>query len=413
MLAIETIAALEFFAIVWLLYSLVQVRRENHSLTERHRHLLSNEEKFSTLFAQDLFSLTITTIAGHHYLDVNAGYEKMTGYSRKEVVGRPVGEVSLWVNDDARSRFLEDLTRNGSLSHTEFQFRRKDGELRSAEAWAELVTIGDEPCILGLAVDVTERGRAQRAFQEHEGLLANATSDAQMAQVELGSRMIRAQEEERARLARELHDDINQRLALLANGIERLAPEIGDHEDSREREQLRALSRLTNEIVSDIQNLSHQLHPAKLRFLGLAAATRALCKEFSRQHADIALEYIATDLPRDLDEDISLNIFRTVQECLRNIAKHSNAHCVTVALSCTAPYVSVDVSDDGVGFDPERSVGKGLGLTSIQERLHHIGGLVKISSALGSRTHIHATVPIRLKPKMQNTKLQGAEDAHP
>lgn len=241
-----------------------------------------------------------------------------------------------------------------------------------------------------------------KILRTKEETFAHLLAEAQTAQLELGSRMIRAQEEERARLARELHDDINQRLALLANGIERLEMETEQREEFQEQEQLRSLSRLTNEIVTDIQNLSHQLHPAKLRFLGLSAAVRALCNEFSRQHSDIKLEFSAIDIPTDLDEEISLNIFRTIQECLRNIAKHSHAHLVTVALNCNAAYLTVDVSDDGVGFDPVHSAGKGLGLTSIHERLHQIGGTVTISSAVGAPTHIHTGVPVRLKSKMPN-----------
>lgn len=236
----------------------------------------------------------------------------------------------------------------------------------------------------------------------NEETFAKLLAEARTAQLDLGGRMISAQEEERARLARELHDDINQRLAILANGIERLEIEMEQHDAFHQQEQIRSLSKLINEIVSDIQHLSHQLHPAKLRFLGLAAGVRALCNEFSKQHAEIKLEFSATNIPTDLDDEISLNIFRTVQECLRNIAKHSNAHLATVALNCDAGYLTVDVSDDGVGFDPLQSIGRGLGLTSIHERLHQIGGTVTISSAIGARTHIHTGVPVRLKSKVQD-----------
>lgn len=396
MLAFATIAILELLALAWLIYCLVKTRRRNRSLLLHERRLLDSEEILAKLSTQDRFAWAITAVPDRTYVDVSAGFERMTGYARQEVLGRTVFEIPLWMNRD-RSEVPQDESTNGFAAYIELQYRHKNGEVRFAEVWEQPLTIADQPSVLTLAIDVTARTRAIKTLQEKEQTLLHAIEEAHATQGEFGSRMIRAQEEERTRLARELHDDINQRLALLANGIERLDLAIGSQETSTEHKQLRALSQLTNEIVSDIQTISHQLHPAKLQFLGLSAAVRGLCNEFSRQYSDITIAFDVVDLPRDLDDDLSLNLFRALQECLRNIAKHSHAHSAKIALFSEAAHLILDISDDGAGFAADSSIGKGLGLISIQERLRQVEGTVTISSAPGSGTHIRATAPLRLK----------------
>jgi len=395
-LAFATIAILELLALAWLIYCLVQTRRRNRSLLLHERRFLNSEEVLAKLSAQDRFAWVITTVADRTYVDVAAGFESMTGYARQEVLGRTIVEIPLWMNCE-QSEVSQDESTDGLSPYIELQYRQKNGEIRFAEVWKQALTIADQPCVLTLAIDVTARTRAIQTLQEREQTQLHAIEEAHTTQGEFGRRMIRAQEEERTRLARELHDDINQRLALLANGIERLDLAIGSQETSTEHKQLRALSQLTNEIVSDIQALSHQLHPAKLQLLGLSAAVRGLCNEFSRQYSDILFAYDVVNLPRDLDDDLSLNLFRTLQECLRNIAKHSHAHSARIALFPETAHLILDISDDGVGFATDSSIGKGLGLISIQERLRQVEGTVTISSVPGSGTHIRAMAPLRLK----------------
>ncbi len=191
---------------------------------------------------------------------------------------------------------------------------------------------------------------------------------------ELGGRLIRAQEAERERIARELHDNINQRLALLANGLQELEQAASGNRDPLQRKQLLELWQVTNEVATDIQHMSHQLHPSKLHYLGLAAAVRDLCREFSRQHK-FEIECLVPDLPRDLEETVSLSLFRTVQESLHNVVKHSQARHVKVELNREASVIELRVSDDGIGFNPEQArVNHGLGLVSMRERLRSVGG---------------------------------------
>jgi signal transduction histidine kinase len=262
----------------------------------------------------------------------------------------------------------------------EYRLRRHDGEYR----WVQDVGVprfnsdGSYAGFVGCCMDITDMKQARATV------------------IEFGGRLIKAGEEERARIARELHDDINQRLALLANGLQEVEQAAADQDDQL-KQPLRVLGQLTSEIATDIQRMSHHLHPSKLHYLGLGAAVRELCLEFSRQHK-IEVECIVNRLPLDLDETTSLNLFRTVQESLHNVAKHSHAHHVKVEVSCDSDLVRLRVSDDGVGFASERAPNlAGLGLVSMQERLRSLGGELSIWSKPSLGTLVEGTVPVKFK----------------
>ncbi|MGB6675326.1 MAG: sensor histidine kinase, partial [Terriglobales bacterium] len=230
---------------------------------------------------------------------------------------------------------------------------------------------------------------------------------------DLSSRLIRAQEEERERLARELHDDINQRLALLANRIQESDQAVSAHTNSLQKNELREIWRLTNEIATDVQHISHQLHPSKLHYLGLAATVRDLCKEVAQQHK-LEVECTVKDLPVDLDDNISLNLFRTVQESLHNVVKHSRAHHVKVGLTSQASVIELRVSDDGVGFNPEQVSGNhGLGLVSMRERMRSVGGEFSIWSRPFLGTQVEGRVPVANNAAKKNKVDDPASDRKP
>jgi PAS domain S-box-containing protein len=229
--------------------------------------------------------------------------------------------------------------------------------------------------IVGMVTDITERKRAEEA-------LANVSR-----------RLIEAQEQERFRIARELHDDIGQRLALLAVELEELHqnPPILPGIRSRMGE----LHKQASEIATDIQTLSHELHSSKLEYLGIAAAMRGFCKQFSEQQ-DVEIDFRSHDLPGSLPQDISLCLFRVLQEALHNSAKHSGVRHVEVRLWGTSDEIDLTVRDSGAGFDSEAAKeSRGLGLTSMAERLKLLRGTLSIQSQPKRGTTIHARVPLR------------------
>jgi PAS domain S-box-containing protein len=284
------------------------------------------------------------------------------------------------VHAEDRRKCLDTYTRyfdRQEQFRMEYRLRRHDGEYR----W-----------VLDIGVP---RFNSDDSFAGYVGCCMDISDlkEARATVLEFSGRLIRAAEEERARIARELHDDINQRLALLANALQEAEHAASANKSSLQKQRLQELLRLTNEIATDIQQMSHQLHPSKLHYLGLAATVRDLCKEIAEQYK-IDVECVVKDLPADLEENVALNLFRTVQESLRNVVKHSHARHVKVALICQANVVQLRVSDDGVGFDPrDAQVTHGLGLISMRERLRSVGGEFSIWSRPSLGTQVEGSVP--------------------
>jgi signal transduction histidine kinase len=204
----------------------------------------------------------------------------------------------------------------------------------------------------------------------------------------LGSRLLHAQETERAHIARELHDDISQQLAILSNDLQRLrsadAPGVPDL-------TARSLANV-DAVARSVRDLSRRLYPATLRLIGLTAALRGLQLELSREGVDIDLK--CENVPSSLPPDVTLCVYRVVQEALQNVRKHARARHVSVRLTRGQARLALTIEDDGDGFDVDAALGTGLGLISMHERLEALGGHLAIHSGPGSGTRIEVTVPV-------------------
>ena len=204
----------------------------------------------------------------------------------------------------------------------------------------------------------------------------------------LGGRLIAAQEVERARIARELHDDLSQKVALLAIDINQLALSGGPGV----RGAANVMTERVAEIATDLHNLSHELHPAKLRILGLVQATRFLCRDLAARHGlDIA--FVHDRVPSKVPPDPALCLFRIAQEALQNVVKHSGARNVAVTLTGSTESMELEIYDSGVGFDASQ-LGSGIGLLSMQERANFLDGHMTIRSNPGAGTRITVRVPV-------------------
>jgi signal transduction histidine kinase len=207
---------------------------------------------------------------------------------------------------------------------------------------------------------------------------------------QLGRKLLGAQETERAFVARELHDDINQQLALLSIDLDLIHPNRRRPNDA---ERLNRAIVRAHRISTSVHQLSRRLHPAHLQLIGLVPAIENLQREFSRAHQVLAFSH--QDVPTGIEPEIALSVFRVAQEGLNNAAKHSGAAHVWVDLTGDLATLTLTITDDGAGFDVERMSSEGLGLTSMKERLESVGGSLEIRSTPGSGTCVTATVPIR------------------
>jgi signal transduction histidine kinase len=207
---------------------------------------------------------------------------------------------------------------------------------------------------------------------------------------DLAGKLITAQEEERRRIARDLHDDVAQRIALLSNKLQILHGSLPA--GTAAAEELSDLQKELGQAAENLRLISHQLHSSKL-ILGLPRALAGYCREFSHQRG-IKVEFTQEGSMSPLPDPVSLVMFRVLQEALHNVARHSGASQVEVSLTIEGDEIRLRVKDRGKGFDPVQ-LSDGLGLVSMRERLRLVGGKIKISSAPGLGTEIEAAVAVR------------------
>jgi PAS domain S-box-containing protein len=297
----------------------------------------------------------------------NQGARQLYGYAADEVIGKP---VSLLIPPDVSDDFpqiMQKIRRGESIIHYETVRKTKDGE--RVDVCVSVSPIRDEEGkIVGAAAiarDISERKRQSR-------------------------NLIEVQERERARIARELHDDITQRLALFAVEMEQLKDLPGNEIPIR----LEKMRTTVMEMLSDVQALSHELHSAHLEYLGIVPAMKSFCQEFGKRQK-VEVEFESLNVPPSVPADISLCLFRVLQETLHDAAKHSGANRFSVQMRGTSDEIQLTVSDPGAGFDPEAAVkSRGLGLTSMKERLHLVKGEISIDSRPERGTTIDARVPL-------------------
>ena len=254
----------------------------------------------------------------------------------------------------------------------EYRARRNDGEYR----WILDTGVprfnpgGSFAGYIGSCLDITDRKLAEEALAS------------------VGHRLIEAHEEERRWIARELHDDIVQRVALPAAKLEECNQQGVD-------DRIRQACQVLSDLAKDIQALSHRLHSSMLEYLGLVAAAKSFCRELSEQR-NVRIEFKHSDIPSAVPKDISLCLFRVLQEALQNAVRHSGGQDFAVEVHNTEDGIRLIVSDSGIGFDWRHAINhRGLGLISMRERLHLVNGELAIQSEPGRGTTVLARVPHR------------------
>jgi PAS domain S-box-containing protein len=342
---------------------------------EVDRELRQAQDNFAAVFHASPAILCVIQLNGLRYREINKAYEQLTGYSRSEVLGRTSLNLGLWNNACHRKRMIQKLLSKGRLNRHQVVFQTKKGRPLTTFLSAEIIEFGGERCALVIAEDITVRRRAEEA------------------RVNLAQRLINAQEAECTRIAREIHDNIGQSLAMFSMELEKTRLTLADlRVDSNAR--LIHLGDKLKDFGRVVGNLSHQLHSSQLELLGFVVAVKGLCREFAEQYL-IPAQCNCSGVLNNFSANVALCLFRVIQEALHNIAKHSHAKKVDVEVIGTRNKIHLKISDDGVGFAPNaQNTRSGLGLISMRERLHLIGGRFVIVSKPGCGMQIEATVPL-------------------
>jgi PAS domain S-box-containing protein len=329
-----------------------------------------------------------------------AGTDRLCTYFNQpwlEFTGRPL-EAELgngWaegVHGEDLKGCLDSYTRAFDFREPfrmQYRMRRNDGEYR----WLLDIGVprfnqdGTFAGYIGSCLDITDRKHAEEALSG------------------ISRRLIDAQEQERTRIARELHDDINQRIAMLGIKLDVFQQSFPNRGGEFQR-RLNELRHLAAEIGTEVQGISHRLHSSKLEYLGLVAACKSFCREVADVHK-MNVSFTADNVPPALSHEVSLCLFRVLQESLNNAIKHSAAQRFEAQLRGTSTEIELTVRDHGIGFDADEAIiSRGLGLISMRERVSVVNGMMSIASKPMRGTEIIVRVPV--VEKTESKTISGA-----
>jgi PAS domain S-box-containing protein len=331
-------------------------------------------------------------VSGHLYLDPL--FKRILGYRDHEISNHFDAWAALTpVEDGALAAARECCEGRRDHYDVEHRMRHRDGTLRWFLTHGTAVKRPDGTVsrVVGTAMDITERVQAREAIRASEARLRASHEEIQ----HLAGRLIAAQEEERTRIARDLHDDVSQQLAGLSIGLSGLRRQIASKPlDPAVSSALSSLQERAIMLGESIRTLSHDLHPGVLEHAGLVAALSSHCAALEKEHAirlDLQVAYDMGTIP----SPPALCLYRVAQEALRNVISHARATSVDVELVRTRAGAELTISDNGVGFNAaeQRLNRAGLGLISIHERVRLAGGTVSITSSPGQGTTVKVSVP--------------------
>jgi PAS domain S-box-containing protein len=372
------VAAVAMIVVQLLLVSVLLMHRSRRRQAEVALH---HSEARNAALLNALPDLMFVIRGDGVYLDYHARDQRMLFVPPEQFIGRHISEVMPPALAAMFTRELAAARAAAEPRMIEYALPL-NGEERHFES--RLVACDDDT-VVSIVRDITARKRTETALQDREIELRSTVERNR----HLAGRLIAAQEGERHRIARELHDDLSQKLAMLSIDLTQLGSAAAARDGDLAVRVQRISDRIT-EISSDVHHLSHRLHPARLQALGLIPALAALCRDTSRQHRTL-VDFKYDDLRERIDPDLALCLYRVTQEALHNVVRHSGADHATVRLHHRGEQVSLLVADDGAGFALRDREGMGLGLVSMRERVMFLGGTLAIETAPGRGTQVSVT----------------------
>lgn len=353
------------------------------------RALEAARARYENLYqdAPDMFaSVTVDT---ERVVQCNATLLRATGFRRHEVIGRPLQDLHDAGCAADLAQALDKVRVDGRARDVELRLRRHDGNLLDVSLSMALVRDEQKNYYYrSIWRDVTDRKRAEDALRRKQAELERSQAELQA----LAGRLLTAQDDERRRISRELHDDVNQRLAILTLDVESLQARV-PRAPGATAKRLGVIRDRLVELSDDVHGLAYDLHPSVLDHLGLRAALKSYVADLQR-HESIRIDLHVGDNLERLPPDVAACLYRVAQAALRNVVKHAQANRVAVELEPVDGGVRLSVSDDGVGFAVPARSSEGLGIVGMQERVRLVGGRFSLKSQVGEGSRVTVWVPL-------------------
>jgi PAS domain S-box-containing protein len=364
---------------------------------------MSDYQRFSKAFRETPFVLTLTSAENDRYIEVNDAFERVTGWSRNEIIGRTPFDLKIWVDPGQGLDFAKRLLAGDTIRNLEVRLRTKNGQIRTMLVSAVLIEITGETSALSLMADITDLRLAEEAKRVAEQRIeqANRLAEQRIEQARqlsehlsmVARTLIQTHDDERAAIGRELHVHID-RLAVVSTVLHRIRQNPPGSVAEGSQEIAEAIRQI-EDLLSDIKTLARRLHSATLEYLGFTAAAGAFCKELSDQKK-VKIIFMAERIPEELPKKISLCLFQMLREALQNAIEHSGSREIEVSLRIQSDTIQLTIQDSGIGFGTAEALkGSGVGLTIMRERLKLIGGELWIESQPRRGTTVGARVPLK------------------
>ncbi len=354
------------------------------------RKLRDSEEHYRALIDNEVDVVTILKPDGTIRFESPA-LERILGYAPEELVGKNAFDFVNPADLPAVQKELGFVLSTSEPSKpVEFGFRHKDGSWRILEGVARNLIAN--PSVKGIIVnsrDITERREAEAELRQKEAALKSSHEQLRA----LTGRLLEAEEGERRRLSRELHDDLNQKLAMLAVDLGTIVRSLRDTTSEKIEREIRDVQARVVKVSDEVRMMAYQLHPSILDHLGLAVALRSYCAEFAKRE-NIVVKCFHRNIKASVSPEVASCLYRITQEALRNVAKHANAERVSVALVGAKNHITLRIRDFGIGFRTDAIKSRpSLGLISMTERARQVGGELKIESTPENGTTLTVQIP--------------------
>ncbi len=375
--------AVSLLALLALVSALLDVRRavSQRIIAEQTGH--ESEATARALFEAAAQGIFMVDQSGKIVM-ANPATERLLGYSVSELLGQSIDilvpNAVRGIHAEHRKSYFENPKNRPMGMGLDLQAKRKDGSEFFAEISLSYVDTARGMMAVAFLTDISKRKADEQAIQQQKDELRL-----------LAGRLMTAQDDERRRIARDLHDDLSQKLAYLAMDISKLSGKA--HAEAVQRD-LRPLQMQAAEAAESVRKISHQLHPSILDDIGLEAALEQYCEEF-QERSGIATRFESVNVPEFLPRDVASSVYHIFQECLRNVSKHSQSEEVFVRLDVTEGHLRLTVRDEGIGLaETPRQPQGNIGLVGMKERAHLINGSLSIHSRIGEGTEVTVKVPL-------------------